>query len=62
VESTGFHCGEKPVASDRSILILNYAVEPEYGFDYPPVRIRRVDVEKLPAFARLSTDGLQIVD
>jgi len=60
VESTGFHCGEKPYASDRAILILNYTVHPEYGFDYAPVRIRRDDFESLPDYARAAADALTV--
>jgi hypothetical protein len=58
VESTGFHRGEKPETADRSILILNYTVHPEYGFEYPPVRMRREDRERLPEYAGLVADGV----
>jgi hypothetical protein len=61
VESAGFHGGEKPVARDRGILILNYTVHPEYGFDYPPVRMHRSDFESLPEYARLVADHVQVV-
>jgi hypothetical protein len=61
VESTGFHCGEKPHVSDRSILILNYTVHPEYGFAYAPIRIRRDDLESLSPYARTAADALPIV-
>lgn len=61
VESTGFHRGEKPRTRDRAILILNYTVHPEYGFDYPRVRIRRGDLEQLPAYARAAADALVVV-
>jgi len=61
VESTGFHCGEKPHARDRAILILNYTVHPEYGFAYSPVRIRRQDLESLPVYARAAADALPVV-
>jgi hypothetical protein len=33
-------------------------VHPEYGFEYPPVRMRRGDLEKLPEYARLVADGV----
>jgi Phytanoyl-CoA dioxygenase (PhyH) len=61
VESTGFHCGEKPRTSDRTILILNYTVHPEYGFAYPPVRIRSDDLASLPPYARAAADALPVV-
>jgi hypothetical protein len=61
-DSTGFHCGEKPETADRSILIVNYTVHPEYGFEYPPVRIRREDLEKLSQYARLVADGLRLME
>jgi hypothetical protein len=60
VESAGFHCGEKPQVADRKILIFNYTVYPEYGFEYPPVRIRRQDLEALPEYARLVADALVV--
>ena len=59
VESAGFHGGEKPVTSDRGILIVNYTVHPEYGFDYPPVRMRGSDCERLSPFARRVADHIQ---
>lgn len=60
VESAGFHGGEKPVVGDRGILILNYTVHPEYGFEYPPVRMRRSDFEALSEYARLVADHVQV--
>jgi Phytanoyl-CoA dioxygenase (PhyH) len=62
VESTGFHSGEKPETNDRSILIVNYTVHPEYGFEYPVVRIRRHDLDALPLYARLVGDNLTLAD
>jgi hypothetical protein len=62
VESAGFHGGEKPAVSDRRILILNYTVHPEYGFDYPPVRMRRSDFDSLSPYAQAVADHVQLVD
>jgi hypothetical protein len=62
VESAGFHGGEKPTAHDRRILILNYTVHPEYGFEYPPVRMRRFDFAGLSEYARAVADHVQLVD
>ena len=61
VESAGFHGGEKPDARDRNILILNYTVRPEYGFEYPPVRMRQADFDGLSAYARAVADHVQVV-
>jgi hypothetical protein len=61
VESAGFHGGEKPAAHDRNILILNYTVHPEYGFEYPPVRMRRSDFDGLSAYAKAVADHVEIV-
>lgn len=39
-DATGFHCGEKPVAADRRIMIVNFCVHEEYGFPYDRLRLR----------------------
>jgi CBS domain-containing protein len=62
VESAGFHGGEKPMTSDRRVLILNYTVHPEYGFEYPPVRMRRTDYNRLAEYARLVADHVHVLD
>jgi hypothetical protein len=62
VESAGFHGGEKPIANDRRILILNYTVHPEYGFEYPPVRMRRSEYAALSAYAQAVADHVVLVD
>ncbi len=60
VESAGFHGGEKPMTRDRKILILNYTVHPEYGFEYPPVRMRRSDFDGLSAYAHAVADHVEM--
>jgi hypothetical protein len=62
VESAGFHGGEKPTISDRRILIVNYTVHPEYGFEYPPVRMCRSDFTGLPEYARAVADHIVLTD
>jgi hypothetical protein len=61
VESGGFHGGEKPIANDRRILILNYTVHPEYGFEYPPVRMWRSDFVALPEYAKAVADHVVLL-
>jgi hypothetical protein len=62
VESAGFHGGEKPTASDRRILILNYTVHPEYGFEYPPVRMHRSAFDGLSPYAQAVADNIQLIE
>ena len=33
-DTTGFHKGEKPVNKHRNILIINYGIHSEYGYNY----------------------------
>jgi len=32
-DTTGFHCAGRPVRGDRSLVIFNYVLHPEYGYD-----------------------------
>jgi hypothetical protein len=51
-EATGFHCGEKPVAADRGILIVNYCVHEEYGFPYAALAAPAAELARLPPWQR----------
>lgn len=57
-ETTGFHQGEKPIKYDRGILILNYCVQPEYGYDYEKNKIQKATLEKQPELSRLVAGDL----
>ncbi len=61
-EATGFHRGRKPISDDRGILIVNFCVHDEYGFDFEPLRIERERLEKLEPLARAAAGGLLPVD
>lgn len=61
-DTTGVHRGEKPVNADRGILIVNYCIHPEYGFDHPDIRIMKRDRETLGPFGRLAAEHLVEVD
>jgi len=54
----GIHRGEKPVNKNRGILIVNYCLHPEYGFEHPAIRIRKCNRETLSPFGQLAAEHL----
>lgn len=60
-ETTGFHRGEKPITRKRNILIMTFCVEPEYGFDYQRLKVKRSAISDLDAIATAYADNLEVV-
>jgi len=60
-ETTGFHKGEKPATYDRGVLIVNYCVHPESGFEYTKIKTKRSVIEKLSDLEKLVGDELVLV-
>jgi ectoine hydroxylase-related dioxygenase (phytanoyl-CoA dioxygenase family) len=56
--TTGIHRGEKPVKQNRGILIVNYCLHPEYGFEHPAIHIKKEDREALSPFRQLAAEHL----
>ena len=56
--TTGIHRGEKPVKNNRGILIVNYCLHPEYGFEHPAIHIKKPDREALSPFGQLAAEHL----
>lgn len=61
-DTTGIHRGEKPVNLNRSILIVNYCIHPEYGFEHPHIQIKRQDRDTLSPFGQLAAEHLVEVE
>ncbi|MCA9421786.1 MAG: phytanoyl-CoA dioxygenase family protein [Nitrospira sp.] len=57
-DTTGIHRGEKPVNANRSILIVNYCIHPEYGFEHPHILIKKQDRDALSPFGQLAAEHL----
>ncbi len=56
--TTGFHRGEKPVNKNRGILIVNYCLHPEYGFEHPAIHIKKHDKGALSPYCQLAAEHL----
>lgn len=57
-DTTGIHRGEKPANINRSILIVNYCIHPEYGFEHPHILIKKQDRDTLSPFGQLAAEHL----
>jgi len=56
--TTGFHRGEKPVNNNRGILIVNYCLHPEYGFEHPAIHIKKHNKGALSPYCQLAAEHL----
>ncbi len=56
--TTGIHRGEKPLGQDRGILIVNYCLHPEYGFEHPSIHITKQDRAALSPLCQLAAEHL----
>ncbi len=56
--TTGIHRGEKPVKANRGIMIVNYCLHSEYGFEQPPIHIKKRDREALASFGQMAAEHL----
>ena len=60
--TAGIHRGEKPRKANRGILIVNYCVHPEYGFEHPDIRIPAKTKYALSSFCLRAADNLVEVE
>lgn len=63
-DTTGFHCAGRPTTTDRKIVIFNYVLHPEYGYeaaDRPTVKASREVVASLSAKQQAAADQLTLV-
>ncbi len=61
-DNSGFHCGLKPSAKDRSVVILNYVIHEEYGGGGDKTRMPKDYFEGLDDSSRALFDLLEAVD
>ena len=61
-DTTGFHRGTKPVAADRSMLTVYYAVHPEFGGGGRPFELSSDDFGRLSPKQQRTADFLTVVD
>ncbi len=57
-DTTGIHLGEKPANKNRSILSVNYCIHPEYGFEHPPVLVKKKNRDIISPFGQLAAEHL----
>lgn len=60
-DTTGFHKGKKPTALDRNVIIINYCVHEESGFQYDKIKIKKDDFHKLSERKKSLVDHLERV-
>lgn len=60
-ETTGFHKGKKPMARARRVIIANYCVHDEIGFDYNPINIGQTAYDNLSPMQKAAAQHLKRV-
>lgn len=60
-ETTGLHKGGKPQSTSRKIIIVNFGVHDELGFDYPHLRNSKETYEALSPVQKMVVEHLENV-
>lgn len=61
-ETTGFHCGEKTKLYERGIVIVNFCVHSEYGYDYPKIKLQKRSLDTLGSLEKLVLEDVTLQD